>query len=164
MSAVSFKTGDGFVPGVWPRLISGSTATRELNDLDALTKEITANIESILNSRSRPSFKELDGDPALHFSVIGMGIDDFCGCHHNDRTIARIRSEMTEQIKHFEPRLDPESLVVKVNGEDENRRGSLIMEISGRINVKPFDEEYMCCYQLDLETGIPMFRKTGDHT
>ncbi len=162
MPEINTKQSEGFIAGVLPRLLSGSIPMASISDLDQLKAEITANIESILNSRSRPSYAELNHDPQLHFSVIGMGLDDFCGSHQTDATIEKIRKEMKDQLVHFEPRLDPDSIVVTVRGEYENRRGSLIMDISGRINVKPFEGEYLCAYRLDLETGIPETSQSSD--
>lgn len=155
------KVKQEFIPGVLPRLLSGTIPLSPLSDLEQLKKEISFNIESILNSRSRPSFKELNEDPVVQFSVIGMGIDDFCGCQHSDATVKKLKQQMREQLRHFEPRLDPESIDVTVKGE-EGRKGVLIMEITGRICVKPFEGEYLCSYTLDLETGIPSFRKSGE--
>lgn len=156
------KVKQEFIPGVLPRLLSGTIPLSPLSDLEQLKKEISFNIESILNSRSRPSFKELNEDPEVQFSVIGMGIDDFCGCQHTGATIKRLKQQMREQLIHFEPRLDPESIEVSVKGEEDGRKGVLIMEITGRICVKPFEGEYLCSYTLDLETGIPSFRKVGE--
>ncbi len=162
MPGSNIKQNEGFIAGVLPRLLSSTVPMATISDLDQLKKEITLNIESILNSRARPSFAELLNDPQLHFSVIGMGLDDFCGSHHTDNTIEKIRKEMRDQLIHFEPRLAPDSIVVTVKGEHENRRGNLIMDISGRINVKPFEGEYLCAYRLDLETGIPESSQSSD--
>lgn len=162
MPLTTKKQNEGFIAGILPRLLSGTVPMSAISDLDQLKKEISTNIESILNSRARPSLAELRNDPQLHFSVIGMGLDDFCGSHQTDATIEKIRKDMKDQLIHFEPRLNPDSIVVTVRGEFENRRGSLIMDISGRINVKPFEGEYLCAYRLDLETGIPETSQSSD--
>ena len=149
-----------FIPGVLPRLLSGTVPLAPLSEIEQLKKEISFNIESILNSRSRPSLKELNDDPEIGFSVIGMGIDDFCGCQHTEATINRIKKQIHDQLIHFEPRLSPETVNISIKAVDEGRRGLLSMEISGRICVQPFEEEYQCTYRLDLETGIPSLSKT----
>lgn len=147
-----------FIPSLLSRLLDHDASVQSLSDFEHLKQEILINIEFILNSRSRPSLRDLMNDPKLHFSVLGMGIDDFCGRQNSRDTVDRICDEIRALIVHFEPRLDPENLRVTLKNDEQGGKSDLLMEIQARVRVKPFDGNFFCSFVLDLETGIPSLK------
>jgi type VI secretion system protein ImpF len=149
------KTAGGYIPGVFLRLTSGERL-QDLCDLKHLKKEILDNLCLILNSCSRPGPDELENDPELVYSVLGFGVGNFCGRVCSESTVSAICEEIRQQVIHFEPRLDPQSVSVGVHNPEGQRKSSLTVGISARIAQQPFtDDEVNCRFVLDLETGIP---------
>ena len=79
---------------------------------ELLRHEILQNITLILNSHSHPRLADLQGDQSLAFSVLGMGLADFCGHSYASLSLAQLQQRIKEQIVYFEPRLDPSSVQV----------------------------------------------------
>ncbi len=146
-----------FLPCVLERLIDlnpgvkHDTADRTIS-LEELRLSILGNIRLLLNSRFRPEFSDLGEDPELKRSVLGFGLSDFCGLTHSQACLERVRSEMLEQIRAFEPRLDPESVAVVL---DDKHSGptSWSLFISGTIRAKSLSGELLCISEVDLESG-----------
>ncbi len=147
---------DTYLPGLLSRLSEDENVSlRSMSDLSYLKKEIFRNIELLLNSRAHPRVDDLQGDRDLYFSVLGMGIDDFCGLSHGQETLSRILDNLREQVVFFEPRLDPASVQVKILEHEGSDNCAIDIEITARINVKPFSDDINCVFSLDLESGIP---------
>lgn len=127
-----------------------------LLSLDQLKLEILRNIQTIFNSRSHvksPLYK----DDLYNYSAVDFGLSDFCGCAHNEHELERIKREITDAIRHYEPRVNPDTVVVDTyDNEDgkQNLEGSVFrLRISCQINVKPLEGEILLISYLDLESG-----------
>ncbi len=158
--AEKFNSGDRFMPGILARLTDNNPEQKTENytrgiSVRLLRKDILWNIETLLNSRSHPPEKDWNGDSEVMNSVLGYGLCDFCGQTHKKRNLVRLKDEILRQIRLFEPRLDPDSLVAKiVNDEDVNTVPvSLEIEVRGVISVVALKDELVFCSKLDLETG-----------
>ena len=153
-----------YLPCVFLRLTSGERL-QDLSDLKHLKQEILDNISLIFNSCSRPGPDELGNDPYIIYSVLGFGIGNFCGRQSSEETVNGICRQIREQIIHFEPRLDPKSVLVEAKNSDGQRRNSLTVSVSARISQNPFSaDEVSCRFVLDLETGIPRLDQAGGRT
>jgi type VI secretion system protein ImpF len=108
----SLRKSGTYLPGVFLRLTSGERL-QDLSDLKHLKQEILDNISLIFNSCSRPGPDELGNDPYIIYSVLGFGIGNFCGRQSSEETVNGICRQIREQIIHFEPRLDPKSVLVE---------------------------------------------------
>lgn len=83
----------------------------------------------------------------------------------SEETVNGICRQIREQIIHFEPRLDPKSVLVEAKNSDGQRRNSLTVSVSARISQNPFSaDEVNCRFVLDLETGIPRLDQAGGRT
>lgn len=122
----------------------------------SLKSEILTNIEMILNSRSHPTRSELGRDPLVTSSVIAFGLDDFCGKTNAEINAASLVVAISEQIKYFEPRLDPDSVrvtLLKPEKKSDQCPHEISISISARIAVQPYEDEIICVSKLDLEVG-----------
>ncbi len=147
-----------FLPSVLSRLVTDDGPLyRAKSDFDCLKQEILQNIELILNSRSHADLEDLEKRKDVYFSVLGMGVKDFCGVSHSDRSVKAIVANIKEQIIFFEPRLDAATLDLKIKNLDESKvvQNCIQLEIFARVNVKPYDEDLKCVFTLDLESGTP---------
>lgn len=127
-----------------------------LLSLNQLKLEIMRNIQTIFNSRSHvknPLFK----DDLYNYSVVDFGLSDFCGCAHSERELERIKREIADAIRHYEPRVNPRTIVVDSYDQGDGGRsleGSVFrLKISCQINVKPLEGEILLISYLDLESG-----------
>jgi len=69
-----------------------------------LKDEILANISLILNSSTHPTAEALNFDDELCSSVLGMGLEDFCGCSHSLQKRRQLQQQIMYQLQKFEPR------------------------------------------------------------
>lgn len=157
----NIKSEDRFMPCVLERLtdknpqINSERYSRGVS-IAQLKQDVLWNIELILNSRSHPSFAELDNDGELNSSVLGMGLPDFCGISHSAISREQIRKEIIRQLICFEPRIDPDSLEVNDVTNADGRTSILNVEVRGVIKVYPLREEFVFRAKLDLESGNTM--------
>lgn len=128
---------------------------------DLLRAEILHNIVLILNSHSHPRLSDLHGDRELSYSVLGMGLDDFCGHSHAAQSLAQLQQRIREQIVYFEPRLDPDSVQVHLfeDGTYDGLNHTINLEIVARIHPRLLaDQVFRCTTLLDLESGANVVR------
>ncbi len=118
-----------------------------------LKKDIFDNINMILNSRSHPQEADFKGRQEISESVLAYGLTDFCGkvCSQDDRET--IREHILQQLRLFEPRLNPETTDVVLIESDKESRSVLEFHISGMIDVGELREEIVFVSKLNLETG-----------
>lgn len=164
---------DLFLPCLLSRLTDEAPQEPEdqappLLDSQALRQEIAANIDLILNARSHVRSADLPTD--LRFSVLDFGIGDFCGCPHTEQQLERIQNELEQALRHFEPRIDPNSITVRALTPDESAESALKpqrtssdgitvhgsvfkLAISCTIKVAPLTDQLFFISSLDLENG-----------
>lgn len=175
---------DLFLPCLLSRLTDEAPQQPEdqappLLDPQALRQEIAANIDLILNARSHVRSADLPTD--LRFSVLDFGIGDFCGCPHTEQQLERIQTELEQALRHFEPRIDPNSITVRALTPDESSESALKpqrtcaaasceaikvhgsvfkLAISCTIKVAPLTDQLFFISSLDLENGNIQMRFT----
>lgn len=126
---------------------------------ELLRHEILQNIILILNSHSHPRLADLKGDPSLAFSVLGMGLADFCGHSYASLSLSQLQQRIKEQIVYFEPRLDPDSVQIllltdPLSSVTERSSHTINLEISAKIHPRLLaGQVFRCSTVLDLESG-----------
>lgn len=126
---------------------------------ELLRHEILQNITLILNSHSHPRLADLKGDQSLAFSVLGMGLADFCGHSYASLSLSQLQQRIKEQIVYFEPRLDPTSVQVllltdPLSNVTERSGHTINLEISAKIHPRLLaGQVFKCSTVLDLESG-----------
>lgn len=126
---------------------------------ELLRHEILQNITLILNSHSHPRLADLKGDQSLAFSVLGMGLADFCGHSYASLSLSQLQQRIKEQIVYFEPRLDPSSVQVllltdPLSSVTERSGHTINLEISAKIHPRLLaGQVFNCSTVLDLESG-----------
>ena len=126
---------------------------------ELLRHEILQNITLILNSHSHPRLADLKGDQSLAFSVLGMGLADFCGHSYASLSLSQLQQRIKEQIVYFEPRLDSTSVQVllltdPLSSVTERSGHTINLEISAKIHPRLLaGQVFNCSTVLDLESG-----------
>jgi type VI secretion system protein ImpF len=125
-----------------------------------LKEDVFDNIEMLFFSRSHAASGEVGNDTEVENSVLGFGIRDFCGKTVSDDYKEELRRHIKRQIRIFEPRLAPSSIVVDFVQE---RDGSILeFVISGTIQAKEVTEEFKFLSSLNLESGTASLSMADD--
>lgn len=157
------------VPLAGAQLTGAQVASAQLNSerkKELLCQEILRNITLILNSHSHPRLNDLQGDEQLAFSVLGMGLGDFCGRSYSYLSLSQLQQLIYAQIVYFEPRLDPESVQVRLLTDSTNpARASYTVSMDITAKIRPClleNQVFSCTTVLDLESGANVVRlKSG---
>lgn len=93
--------------------------------------------------------------PAAAASTINYGVPALAGGYLSEKKWADIESMIRNAIKTFEPRLMPETLVVRplLKEQAHAHYNVLTFEISGHIQMQPYPMEFTVQSDVDLETN-----------
>ncbi|MBV8587783.1 MAG: GPW/gp25 family protein, partial [Verrucomicrobia bacterium] len=95
--------------------------------------------------------------PETELSVLNFGMSDPAGKSTDKTTIGLIERNIATALLRFEPRIIPDSLVVKVI--ETSSRGAtsspnvLAFSITGELWASPMNEQLHLKTEIDLETG-----------
>jgi type VI secretion system protein ImpF len=121
-----------------------------MNDVEA---DIYDNLVTLFNSSSHPSLSEMKGYAELEHSVLGYGIEDYCGAVTSRDDRENLRVNIERQIKFFEPRLAPKTVRVEIVESALGVSAEMQFRISGHVTVAEADKELVFLSKLDVETG-----------
>lgn len=140
---------------------------QKLTDLDPLTKvenysremnipklkdDILNNIEMIFMSKSH-LFNDVDNLPKdIKSSVVCYGLDDYSGKRLNNELLNLIEKNIIEQLKFFEPRLNPDTISVQNKINDNGYKCDMI--ISAAVNISDINETVSFQTSFNFETGL----------
>jgi type VI secretion system protein ImpF len=93
--------------------------------------------------------------PALAGTVLNYGMPPLAGKQASKVDIARLERTIAETIKHFEPRILPQSLVVQALESSSvlDTHNVIEFEIRGHLWAQPVPLEILLRTKLDLEAG-----------
>ena len=147
------------MPCLLDRLVDDQPHVRSGENKDIFTAKylksaILRDLIWLLNSKSKSSTGELSKFPEVESSVLNFGIDDLCGFSYEGADLNLLQQSIKDSIIRFEPRLDPETLVVRLfRPEDGSSMSSFEVEISGTIIATPVPEELIIHSLVDAESG-----------
>ena len=106
--------------------------------VDHLRAAVGRDLELLLNSRQR-CLSLPKGHDELQTSLVNFGVPDFAGANlGSDAAMNRLRAEVEEAIRRFEPRLRNVKVELMDPGESLDR--SLRLRIDASIEAEPFPE------------------------
>lgn len=129
----------------------------------AFRRAVLRDIAWLLNTATRLKDEEMADLEQVDSSTLNYGVPDRCGqtgsgidAHAVERTIA-------EAIKRFEPRIQPNTLRVKVNIDREHMGvRALQLSIEGQMWSQPMPEHLYMKTELDLQTGTIALEDRGN--
>lgn len=92
-------------------------------------------------------------------SVLNFGMPAYSGVTLSAMDRMQIERSVVDAIRHFEPRIDPQTLQVEVRGDDDGRQNTLQLAIRGQLWAQPVPLELMLAADLDVETGHTRVRE-----
>lgn len=110
----------------------------------------------LFNSSAYSGLDFMRGDrskqyPEVYRSVLNYGVRQLCGVLTPD--LEKLKEQLAESIRNFEPRMSARSVDVKVDME----RNVIRLEINGELWANPMPENLHLATTVDLETGQCQF-------
>lgn len=106
----------------------------------------------LLNSPRQLDNAALYDYPEVAKSVLNFGVRDLAGLTSSTLDPLQIEAELRDAILHFEPRIIPDSLQVRLV-HDAAEEGKIAFEINGQLWALPHAERILFRTEMDLETG-----------
>jgi type VI secretion system protein ImpF len=97
--------------------------------------------------------------PFARSSVLNYGMPAFSGLTLSSLDTRTIEAAVAEAIRHFEPRIDPESLRVEIKKDASEHHNSLQLVIRGQMWSQPVPLELLLSADVDVETGNTHLRE-----
>ena len=92
-------------------------------------------------------------------SVLNYGMPAFSGVTLSSMNTRSIERDVAEAITHFEPRIDPKTLVVEVKLNHDNHHNMMQLVIRGQMWSQPVPLELLLAADVDVETGSTQVRE-----
>jgi type VI secretion system protein ImpF len=121
--------------------------------VEEIKQDIYNNLLSLFNSSSHLSEDELRY-PEVRSSVLGFGLSDYSVRAMSNADREKLRQEITNQIKNFEPRIEPESLGVEIIDNKDGYSASMSFRLTARIRINELNEELLYLSHFNVETGM----------
>ncbi|WP_288106714.1 type VI secretion system baseplate subunit TssE [Limnobacter sp.] len=133
---------------------------------DLLRRLVLRDLESLFNSTCALSKVEMEANPAVAGTVIAYGMPPIAGQVVSGIEVKRFEGMVASLIRQFEPRIDPDSVRVKAETEQQlmNLHNVIGLQITGLLWNRPYPIELALRTEVDLETGkVALLPLTGFH-
>ena len=116
---------------------------------------IQRDLALLLNTTDQSELIDAARYPEAAQSTINYGVPALAGGYLSEKKWADIETMIRRAILRFEPRLMPETLIVRPLQKEQASAhyNVLTFEISGHIQMQPYPLEFMVQSQVDLETN-----------
>lgn len=91
--------------------------------------------------------------PLISQSTLNYGIPSFSGINLSDINWYEMEKKILNCLVTFEPRLEAESLEVKMLVNENNLKNVLMLEIKGNLKMNPYPQEFLLKTDVDVESG-----------
>ena len=152
--------GDMLQPALLDRLTDDApnrgeeTRDHRVLSMARLRVAILRDLDWLLNAGSLEPTGVLKNFPLVRESVLNYGTPDLTGLTTSGVNPRKLAASIREAIIRFEPRIDPESLDIRVEMNDEaGTRHRLSILIDGLLWATPAPEHLLLRTELDLESG-----------
>lgn len=146
-------------PSLLDRLTDNAPGhTREAADLTTLTmvqlrQAVIRDLGALLNTTNLETLQDLSATPRAAKSTLNYGIPGFAGMTMASAGVATLERELREAIRIFEPRINPDTLRVRMRGAPVNETNpKLIFEIEGELWGKPLPQHLFLETSIEVET------------
>ena len=92
-------------------------------------------------------------------SVLNFGMPAFSGVTLSSMDTSEIERAVTEAIRNFEPRIDPQTLEVSVRTDVSDLQNTLQLVIRGQMWSQPVPLELLLAADVDVESGTTRVRE-----
>lgn len=125
--------------------------------LERLKQSVLRDLSWLLNTEYLEAAYSLEGYPEVRSSVLNYGIPSIVGLTITDLDASMrggLAKTLRDAIVRFEPRLDPDSIVVRTHADKEQMDGrTLTFEIEAELIAEPAPLRLLLTSVVDLENG-----------
>jgi type VI secretion system protein ImpF len=119
-----------------------------------LRQGVLRDLAWLLNTSSLDTSQNLDDYPLVTHSVVNYGMHDLVGTTLSSADVPEIQRQIRQAIWDYEPRIFPESVVVKVSiSKNKMHQNAMTFDIEGELWAQPLPLRLYLRTELDLETG-----------
>jgi type VI secretion system protein ImpF len=133
--------------------------------LERLKQSVLRDLSWLLNTEYLEAAYSLEGYPDVRSSVLNYGIPSIVGLTITDLTDTMrggLAKTLRDAIVRFEPRLDPDSVVVRTHADKEQMDGrTLTFEIEAELIAEPAPLRLLLTSIVDLESGHATLAERG---
>jgi len=136
-----------------PDKLSESREKRVIS-VSRLKELVQRDLAWLLNSVAASANMDFSEYPEVAKSTLNYGILDLSGISSIVFSPKHIEREITKCIKHYEPRIIPKSLKIKIAVSQQEMSGNtLSFEISGDLWAQPLPLQLFLKTEVDIENG-----------
>ncbi len=122
--------------------------------LTAFRRSVLRDLANLLNTPNHSNNEGISRLPEVAESVLNYGKPDLTGKAASTLRPRELEVDLALAIKRFEPRILPDSLVVRVIPGVNKAAPNLVgFEIHGLLWANPLPEQFQIATEIDLETG-----------
>ena len=133
------------------------TREQRVMSLERLKQSVLRDLSWLLNTEYLEAAYSLEGYPEVRGSVLNYGIPSIVGLtltDLDDPMRGGLAKTLRDAIIRFEPRLDPDSVVVRTHADKEQPDGrTLTFEIEAELIAEPAPLRLLLTSVVDLENG-----------
>lgn len=109
----------------------------------------------LLNTAHPIAKEQLEGYAQVQSSCLNYGVEPLSGANVSEIDWLSVEDSIKQAITHFEPRIDPTSLMIKCLSEQDQASlyNALIVEIRGDLILNPYPQAFFIQTAMDVETG-----------
>lgn len=157
---------DALQPALLDRLKNdtGSGENGHAISKDLLRKLVLRDLESLFNSTCALTKSEMESHPIVAGTVVAYGMPPIAGQVVSSIEVRRFEGMVAGLIRRYEPRIDPDSVRVKAETEQQlmNLHNVIGLQITGLLWSRPYPIELALRTEVDLETGkVALLPLTG---
>ncbi len=124
-------------------------------NMTQLRRAVLRDLAWLLNTTNLGATEDLAGTPLAAKSTINYGIPGLAGLVSSSNRLKTLETSVADAIRAFEPRIRPESLVVRLRRDAEDEATpSLVFEIEGELWAQPVPEQLFLETSIELETRL----------
>lgn len=128
-----------------------------------LRRSVLRDLANLLNTSNLATIEDLSATPLAAQSTLNYGIPGFAGLIESSGRTGNLERELADAIKHFEPRIRPESIRVRARGgRDTSAVPSMVFEIEGELWAQPVPQQLFLETTIEVETRIAVVTESRD--
>jgi type VI secretion system protein ImpF len=118
-----------------------------------LREQLAFDLNALLNTVNMDSSFDLSEFPQVRASILNYGIPEISNRTIDEHRVADIAEEIRTALLQFEPRLQPEALVVTRDNTVDAASLNIRFEVSGEMACDPADVAVEFVADIEIDTG-----------
>jgi type VI secretion system protein ImpF len=129
------------------------TREKRVLNMRRLRESVLRDLSWLLNTTNLEAVEDLENFPEVSHSVLNFGMPDLAGTVAASTDVRALQSKLRQVIWDFEPRIQRDSVIVRVNVNDERMdQDSMSFEIEGDLWAQPLPQRLFLKTVIDLGT------------